>query len=116
MTTALPRTLLDQVMPHLGREWAKLTDAARREAVAMVFAPGYTEDLDPHRPTALLTSRAVARRGLVLACEGQGNMAPVATLDVSYTSSSQLVVVVFADDVIGTVIMRAVAGGGLALN
>jgi len=115
MTTALPRTLLDQVMPQLARDWANLSDAARREVVALVFAPGYTEDLDPHRPTALLTSRATARRGLVLACEEQGNMAPVATLDVSYTTRSQLVVVVFAD-VIGTLIMRAVAGGRLGLN
>ncbi len=98
--------LLDQVRPQLARDYAREPASARRDAVALVFAPGLTEEMPPGRPTALLTSRLVARRGLSLACGECGNMSPLATFDMSYTDAERLVVVVFGHEVHGVILMN----------
>jgi hypothetical protein len=93
-----------------------MSDEARRDAVALVFAAGVVPEVDPYRPTALLVRRDVARRGLSLACKQERNMAPLSTFDTNYTDGGQLVVVVFDHELTGTIIMKRGVRGRLDVN
>ena len=106
MMPATTQALLDMVMPKLVSDYANLPAHALRDTVALVFAPGLTEEMDQNQPTALLVSRATARQGLVLACQEDRNMAPLTTFDGNHTDGGQLVVVVFDHGATGTIVMR----------